>query len=390
MGIKSLNNLLKRFENIHQEVHLSEYAYKKLAIDTSLFVYKYKFSLGDQWMNAFVNLVSSLRKNQIHCVFIFDSPASDDKKVEQKKRRENREKDKQKLFEIEDALNTFHCTGEILQPLIDLDDKLKKRGEFQRLLNTGINIYAIQAYMEKIKSRTIDVEPRDFELAKQLFKHLGVPYFMAPVEAETMASDLCKRGIVDAVLTEDTDVLAYGANVFLSKINTSTNTCVRVVHSELLEELGLEYEQFLDLCIMCGTDYNTNIEKIGVIKAYEIIKDHKSIEGFEKYINDLRKNGLKMKKFEENALDKMGVLNHIRVRELFKNYVKSNISVKYCERPDWENLSVFLATHNCKIDINAIKSCFAPPKIVLIDDDEEDVVEEEEEEVIIFDDGEDI
>ena len=233
MGIKSLNNLLKRFEHIHEEIHLSEYAYKKVAIDTSLFVYKYKFTQGEQWMNSFVHLVSRLRKNEIHCVFIFDSPAPDDKKIEQQKRRENREKDKQMVFKLEDALNTFNCTGEILQPLIDLDEKLKKKGTSQRLLKVGINIHAIQAYVEKIKSRTIDIEPRDFELAKELFKYLGVPYFMAPVEAETMASDLCKRGIVDAVLTEDTDVLAYGAPVFLSKINTSTDTCVRVVHSEL-------------------------------------------------------------------------------------------------------------------------------------------------------------
>ena len=89
MGIKSLNNLLKRFEHIHEEIHLSEYAYKKVAIDTSLFVYKYKFTQGEQWMNSFVNLVSRLRKNEIHCVFIFDSPAPDDKKIEQQKRREN-------------------------------------------------------------------------------------------------------------------------------------------------------------------------------------------------------------------------------------------------------------------------------------------------------------
>ena len=204
---------------------------------------------------------------------------------------------------------------------------------------------------------------------------LGIPYANAELEAEKTCAQLCCEGKVDAVLSEDTDVLAYGAPVFLSKINTSTDTCVRVVHSELLEELQLSYDQFLDLCIMCGTDYNRNIDKIGVIKAYEIIRDHKSIEGFENHINTLKNKGMKMKKFEENALDKIEVLNHTRVRELFKDYTKSNISVKYCERPNWESLSVFLATHNCNINVNTIRSCFAPPTIVFVDDTVDDEVE---------------
>jgi 5'-3' exonuclease len=371
MGIKSLNNLLKRYENIHEEIHISEYAYRKVAVDTSLFVYKYKFVQGENWMASFVQLISVLRKNKIHCVFIFDSPAPDDKKIEQQKRRDNREKDKQKIFELDDAMNTFHCTGEIGKPLIDLDEKLKTKGEAQRLLRPGINIQAVQNYIEKMKTRTIDIEAKDFELAKELFKHLGVPYFMAPEEAETMCAHLCKCGLVDAVLTEDTDVLAYGTPVFLSKINTSTETCVRVNFPTLLEELDMNYEQFLDVCIMCGTDYNNNIEGIGVIKAFEVIKEHGSIEQFIQHINYLHDKGLKMKKFEERALDKTDVLNHIRVRQLFTEYKKADISVKHCHQPYWEDLSVFLVTHNYKIDINALKYCFAPPKIVFLEDNQE-------------------
>ena len=49
MGIKGLNNLLRKFD-IFEEISISEYAYKIVAIDTSLYVYKYKFAAGERWL----------------------------------------------------------------------------------------------------------------------------------------------------------------------------------------------------------------------------------------------------------------------------------------------------------------------------------------------------
>ena len=43
MGIKNLNNLLrKKCPHVFVETHLSEYAFKKLAVDVSLFMCKFK------------------------------------------------------------------------------------------------------------------------------------------------------------------------------------------------------------------------------------------------------------------------------------------------------------------------------------------------------------
>lgn len=40
---------------------------------------------------------------------------------------------------------------------------------------------------------------------------MGVPVIQAPGEAEAQASYMCKKGKVDAVCTEDTDCLVFGA-----------------------------------------------------------------------------------------------------------------------------------------------------------------------------------
>lgn len=48
--------------------------------------------------------------------------------------------------------------------------------------------------------------------------------------------------------------------------------------SVLLAETELSMEQFIDLCIMCGCDYATNIRGIGAVRALALIKQHGSIE----------------------------------------------------------------------------------------------------------------
>jgi hypothetical protein len=136
MGIKGLNNLLRKFD-IFEEISISEYAYKIVAIDTSLYVYKYKFAAGERWLTSFVQLISTLRKNEIHCVFIFDSKAPEEKKQEQDKRRELREKDKMRTFELEESLNKF------LQKYEGREDELKS-------FITGMQEDAGKTYEEKM------------------------------------------------------------------------------------------------------------------------------------------------------------------------------------------------------------------------------------------------
>ena len=45
-----------------------------------------------------------------------------------------------------------------------------------------------------------------------------------------------------------------------------------------LSELNLTWDQFIDVCIMCGCDYCDSIKGIGPVKALSLIKQHGSIE----------------------------------------------------------------------------------------------------------------
>ena len=72
MGIHNLNSLLrKKCPQVFKEVHLSNLAYTKVAIDISLFMFKYKTIHGDKWLSGFLTLYECLRKNLIHPILAF-------------------------------------------------------------------------------------------------------------------------------------------------------------------------------------------------------------------------------------------------------------------------------------------------------------------------------
>ena len=179
----------------------------------------------------------------------------------------------------------------------------------------------IEKKIEQKKNQLYEVFPEDFEIIKKLFTILQVPYYIAPSEAEKMCSKLCLDGVIDAVLSEDTDVIAYATPFFLSKIDTSRDVCVRINYEHLKEQLNLTKEQLLDFCILCGTDYNNNIPGVGSKNAYKLIKTHYNIEN------------ISTKKFD------ITILNHIKVRELFTEFETYNIgTIPFCGFPVFEDL----------------------------------------------------
>lgn len=99
----------------------------------------------------------------------------------------------------------------------------------------------------------------------------------------------------------------------------------------VLEGLGFDYDQFVDLCILLGCDYCDTIRGIGPVRAVELVAKYKNIETIIKNI-DTKKYPV-----PEN-------FNYQRARELFKTpdvIEPSTIELKWKD-PDEEGLVEFL------------------------------------------------
>jgi len=362
MGIKGLSAFLKKYPELFERIHISEYAYKKVAIDTSLYMCAYKANFGEgAWLSAFIKLVSILREFHVHPVFVYDTSSPPEKQAEKEDRKNNRNKMDDRVFLLEEAIERFHTDGTVDPILLKFQEKRKIQTSLLRQGQNVLNINAIESAVKKMRKQLFSITPEDFETTRKLFTILDIPYMLAPMEAETLCSDLCLQKKVDAVISEDTDVLAYQAEEFLTKINTKDATCTRIRYSAVLEALKLTPEMWVDFIILCGTDYNKNIPNVGPVKAYKLILEHKSIENIA----------------EKTNLD-VSILNHVRGRELFLDYKKCDSDVPYCGAPDFPGLGVFIAQKNIRTNMDYLKKAFVHNTIVFEEEPES------EEEIIML------
>ena len=126
--------------------------------------------------------------------------------------------------------------------------------------------------------RSIKITPEMTEDAKKLCRLMGCPVIESPGEAEAQCATMCDMGLAFGTASEDMDSLTFGSTYLLRGFNTKKEPITQINLSAVLEGFGMSMDEFIDLCILCGCDYTHNIGGIGPIKAYNLIRDNKTIE----------------------------------------------------------------------------------------------------------------
>jgi 5'-3' exonuclease len=339
MGIKGLNQLLKRVcESTHITlVPIGNFAYKKIAIDAALYVCVFKNR--HNYVEAIVEFLTTLRENRIHPFFVFDGIAPEEKRNERIHRANKRAAARERIAMLERDLETYTQTGKVSDALRDVDSRVKS------LIPSRLCVRKIIEYIDRLKSQILVITPQDFETLKSLLSAFDIPYTTAEGEGEFLCAALARHGIVDAVMSCDTDVFACLSPTTITRIEGDYFHVVSL--AKILEGLKLTETEFIDLCIMCGTDFNPNIPDIGFVKSYNYISKYKSIDELPKELDT-------------------SLLIHERVRNLFNSTsVVPDISVPYSGRVNYEQVTKLIEYTN--ISIESLKLRLKPPKVIKIE-----------------------
>lgn len=146
--------------------------------------------------------------------------------------------------------------------------------------------------VERFSRRTVRVTREHNQECQKLLKLMGIPYIIAPTEAEAQCAVLARAGKVYAAASEDMDTLTFNSPVLLRHLTFSEQRkepIQEIFLDKVLEGLEMELEQFIDLCILLGCDYVDPIKGIGQSTALKLIRDHKTLEGVVKYMEDSKK-----------------------------------------------------------------------------------------------------
>lgn len=125
-------------------------------------------------------------------------------------------------------------------------------------------------------------------------------YIVAPYEADPQMAYLEREGLVDAIMTEDSDLLVYGCQTMLSKYNATRGTVVSVsrahfgfcdvIPQESIITISLQDwtdAQLREMAILAGCDYGPKIRDVGLKTAYDTVASLKPW----KEIKELRSRG---------------------------------------------------------------------------------------------------
>jgi len=272
MGIKNLKKLIQKHapDAISDKPSLYN---KKLAIDSSILLYKFRYTYSEDnfHIQGFLYKIIDFLEKGIIPIFIFDGPPPEAKKNTLDKRINTRTKMKEQINELILLRNDLKQPEELMFNVEEYIDDTGNEDENVK------EIKKINNQIRNIEKNILIVKKFHSDEVMEFLTSLGIPFLKAVSESEETCAYLQKNGLVDYVLTEDTDALTFGANeVILGEKLYNLK--------KILFDLDLSYNSFIDLCILCGCDYTSTIPKIGPINALKLIKKWNSIDNFENII----------------------------------------------------------------------------------------------------------
>ncbi|KAG5492779.1 hypothetical protein JKF63_01359 [Porcisia hertigi] len=111
-----------------------------------------------------------------------------------------------------------------------------------------------------------------FELLKvvELLDCCGLPFVLSPAEADAQCAFLTRCGLVDAVFTEDSDVVVHGATRVLRGFFAHSKNVVAYEQAKLAA-CGITKTVLVALASLLGCDYTEGVSGIGLVGALKAI-----------------------------------------------------------------------------------------------------------------------
>jgi 5'-3' exonuclease len=302
MGIRNLNRYLRdNCPNSIRAVNMADLSGKRIAVDISIYLYKYE--TDNALLENIYVMLSIFRYYNIIPIFIFDGKPPPEKKALLEKRKEDREEAQEEYYKLQKQLENADLCESEKQDIISSIDQLKKQ--------------------------IVQINKGKIENVKSLIRAYGATYYDAPGEADELCALLVIKKKVWACLSEDMDMFVYGCTRVLRYFSLMNHTAVLYYMKGILEELEMNQNEFKQICVLSGTDYNIHANgntNTNLYQSIKLFKKFKASDGNEQmsfykwvlekqdYISDLELLEKINKMFELNESNsKLDAFKHIKI-----------------------------------------------------------------------------
>jgi len=113
-----------------------------------------------------------------------------------------------------------------------------------------------------------------------LLRLFGLPYITAPMEAEAQCAELVKLGLVDGIVTDDSDIFLFGGTRVYKNMFNAAKFVECYLTTDLEKEYALDRKKLIRFAHLLGSDYTEGVPGVGPVTAMEILTDFESLEEF--------------------------------------------------------------------------------------------------------------
>ncbi|KAJ9141526.1 hypothetical protein P3X46_032052 [Hevea brasiliensis] len=259
MGIK---DLLKFMKSYIEPIHIKKYAGKRVGIDAYSWLHKGAYSCSMEicldldsdkklrYLDYFMHRINLLRHYKITPVVVFDGASIPCKAATEHERHRRRESNRDLAME-----------------------KLKEGN-----VNAASELF----------QRAVSITPLMASKLIQILRSENVEFVVAPYEADAQLAYLssleAEEGGIVAVITEDSDLLAYGCQATIFKMDRYGNG-EEIVLDKVFDAVAckpsFQYfnrELFTGMCVLAGCDFLPSVPGIGIVRAHSYVSKYRNLD----------------------------------------------------------------------------------------------------------------
>ncbi|KIV78143.1 hypothetical protein PV11_09889 [Exophiala sideris] len=121
-----------------------------------------------------------------------------------------------------------------------------------------------------------------------LLRLFGLPYITAPMEAEAQCAELVRLGLVDGIVTDDSDIFLFGGTRIYKNMFNAAKFVECYLASELEKEFTLDRRRLIRFAHLLGSDYTEGIPGVGPVTALEILTDFETLSEFKEWCSKVQ------------------------------------------------------------------------------------------------------
>ncbi|KAI1105711.1 PIN domain-like protein [Jackrogersella minutella] len=177
--------------------------------------------------------------------------------------------------------------------LVQMAEEAEEHARFASQLNHKSERENQEAYERELKALRSQQKKdrRDADEVTQimitecqaLLRYFGIPYVTAPMEAEAQCAELVKLGLVDGIVTDDSDTFLFGGTRVYKNMFNSNKFVECYLGTDLEKELSLSREQLIALAQLLGSDYTEGLPGVGPVTAVEILSEFPGRDGLAQF-----------------------------------------------------------------------------------------------------------